>query len=82
MCSTCIYRPTCFFDLTKLENDVRDEHIGFKGHRVCHHAPDRSGICCRGFWDKHKDEFPAGQLAQRLNVVVFVDVDIIAGRRP
>jgi len=80
MCATCIYRPTCALDVAKLENDVRDKHMGFKGHRVCHHAPDKSGICCRGFWDRHKDEFPAGQIAQRLRAVTFVDVDILVTR--
>jgi len=75
MCATCIYRPDSYLDLGKLENEVRDPHMGFSGHRVCHHAPDKSGICCRGFWDAHKDEFPAGQIAQRLNRVEFVEID-------
>ena len=30
------------------------------------------GACCRGFWNRHKDQFPLGQVAQRLNAVVFV----------
>lgn len=74
-CRTCIYNPNSPLDLEKLEDDVRDEYIGFKGHRVCHHAPDDSGVCCKGFWDAHKDEFQAGQIAQRLNMVEFVNVD-------
>jgi hypothetical protein len=77
MCATCIYRPDSPLDLKKLEDDVRDPHMGFKGHRVCHHSTD---VCCRGFWEAHKDEFPAGQIAQRLKLVQFVDVDILAGK--
>jgi hypothetical protein len=50
--------------------------MGFKGHRVCHHSAD---VCCRGFWEAHKDEFPAGQIAQRLNIVEFVEVDTLKG---
>lgn len=72
MCSTCIYRPDSVLDLAKLENDIRDPHMGFKGHRICHHSVD---VCCRGFWEAHKDEFALGQIAQRLNMVEFVHED-------
>jgi hypothetical protein len=73
-CATCIYRKDTPLDIEKLENDVRDRYGGFKGYRVCHHSKD---VCCRGFWDKHKWEFAAGQIAQRLKMVEFVDVDIL-----
>ena len=69
-CSTCIYRKDSPLDLKKLEEEVRDPYIGFKGHRICHHSDD---ICCRGFWNRHKDEFQMGQVAQRLGMVEFVD---------
>jgi hypothetical protein len=49
--------------------------MGFKGWRVCHHSKD---VCCRGFWNRHKDEFQAGQLAQRLGWVEFVSVDTLS----
>ncbi len=77
MCKTCIYRPNNNFNIKELEDQVRDPHIGFKGHRTCHHSED---VCCRGFWQRHKDKFPAGQIAQRLNAVEFVDVDILKER--
>ena len=72
-CATCIYRKDCALDIKRLEDQVRDKYVGFKGHRICHHSKD---VCCRGFWNRHKDEFPAGQIAQRLNAVEFVDVDV------
>jgi hypothetical protein len=77
MCATCIYRPDSALDINKLERDVADPRMPgfFKGHRVCHHSED---ACCRGFWEAHKDQFTAGQLAQRLNLVEFVDVDVLA----
>jgi hypothetical protein len=75
MCATCIYRPNSPLDIAKLEDDVRDPYIGFKGHRICHHSDEASGVCCRGFWERHKDEFQAGQIAQRLNCVEFVEID-------
>lgn len=73
LCPTCIYRPDSPLDLAALEDAVRDPHIGFRGHRICHHSID---VCCRGFWEKAKDQFPAGQIAQRLGCVEFVDVDV------
>jgi hypothetical protein len=77
-CATCIYRKDSPLDIKQLEAQVADEHMPgyFRKHRACHHAPDRAGICCRGFWDRHRDHFTAGLLAQRLVMVEFVDVDI------
>lgn len=76
MCSTCIYRPDSPLDLQKLEADIADPHMQghFKGHRACHHA-QAGDVCCRGFWQRHKDNFTLGQLAQRLGLVSFVRVD-------
>ena len=74
-CATCIYFPISGFNIEELEKQVKDKYMGFRTHRACHHA--KKGICCRGFWDRHKDEFQAGQLAQRLNCVEFVRVDVL-----
>lgn len=73
-CSTCIYRKDSPLDLAKLEADVADRHGGFKGHRICHHSDD---VCCRGFWNRHKDGFAMGQIAQRLGIVELVTVDTL-----
>ena len=70
MCQTCIYRLDTPLDLAKLEAEISDGRGGFTGYRICHHHED---TCCRGFWDKHKDEFQIGQVAQRLDVVEFAD---------
>lgn len=67
---TCIYRPESPLDSERLENQIRDPFVGFKGYRVCHH---HDTACCRGFWERYKDEFQLGQLAQRLDAVVFVE---------
>jgi hypothetical protein len=75
MCLTCIYRLDCPLDLVALEAAVRDMYVGFKSHRICHHSRD---ACCRGFWERHRDEFPAGQVAQRLGLVEFVEEDEFA----
>lgn len=73
-CKTCIYRPDSPLDLEKLEAEVADNYGGFKGHRICHTS---GNSCCAGFWARHKDKFPGGQIAQRLNVVEFVDSSLV-----
>jgi hypothetical protein len=73
-CQTCIYRSDSSLDIKKLEDQIRDPHMGFKGHRICHHSKD---ACCRGFWQRHKNKFQLGQIAQRLNIVEFVNDDIL-----
>jgi hypothetical protein len=71
-CETCIYRKDSPLDLQKLEADVADPNMEgfFRGWRVCHHSENS---CCRGFWNKHKDDFALGQVSQRLKLVKFVD---------
>jgi hypothetical protein len=70
-CATCIYKRDSPLNLKKLEDEVRDPHMGFWGHRVCHHSHSNPA-CCRGFWNAHSNEFPAGQIAQRLDAVEWV----------
>ena len=75
-CATCIYHPNSSLDLKKLEAQIADPKMDgyFIGHRVCHHSDD---VCCRGFWNKHKDHFTVGQMAQRFGFVEFVKVDTL-----
>lgn len=76
-CKSCIYGPDSPLDTEALEAEIADEYGGFKGHRICHHSDD---VCCRGFWERHKDEFQMGQIAQRLGMVEFVDVDTLKSK--
>ena len=71
-CETCIYRKDSPLDIRELESQVKDRFGFFDGYRECHHAKRGSKICCRGFWNRHKNEFQLGQIAQRLNFVEFV----------
>lgn len=77
-CSTCIYRPDSTLNLKDLERQIADPRMKgfFKGPRICHHSKD---VVCRGFWNRHKDRFDAGQLAQRLGLVSFVHIDTLRG---
>lgn len=74
-CSTCIYRKDSPLDIKSLEKQAADGFGGFKKFRECHHAERGSQVCCRGFWNRHKNKFQMGQIAQRLNLVEFVTVD-------
>jgi len=83
-CASCIYRKDCSLDLRALEAQIADPRLRghFRGYRACHHAPDRAKVVCRGFWTRHRDHFDAGQIAQRLHLVEFVEVDRFATRPP
>lgn len=78
MCSTCIYRPDSPLDIKSLEAQVADPKMPrfFAHYRACHHSIDEP-VCCRGFWDRHKNDFAAGQLAQRQDAVEFVWEDTL-----
>jgi hypothetical protein len=70
-CPSCIYRKDSPLDLRELEAAIADPHMDgfFAGYRVCHHARE---ACCRGFWNRHRNKFTLGQIAQRLGLVRFV----------
>ena len=73
MCSSCIYHVDVTADFVQgLEDEIKDRFGFFKSYRACHHHMDDER-CCRGFWERHKDKFQLGQVAQRLNAVVFSD---------
>ena len=73
-CATCIYRAYGGNDIARLEGQIKAPTGGFNSYRVCH-SHTLTAPCCRGFWDRHKDEFPAGQVAQRFNLVIEVATD-------
>jgi len=76
-CATCIYRKNSPLDLKVLEAQIADPKMEgfFIGYRICHHSKT---ACCRGFWNRHKDKFTMGQIAQRLGLVKFVKDDVHA----
>ena len=75
-CATCIYRLESPLDLAKLEAAITDPNMPghFISYRICHHSDD---VCCAGFWARHADAFNLGQLAQRVGMVNFVEVDML-----
>lgn len=73
-CATCIYRKDSPLDAKELEARCADGYGGFASFRICHHS---DSACCRGFWNRHKDQFALGQIAQRLKLVCFVHHDTL-----
>ena len=77
-CSTCIYRKDSPLDLQQLEAEIADQKMAgfFVGYRICHsqNSQNGPGVCCRGFWNRHRDRFAAGQVAQRLGLVKYESV--------
>ena len=73
-CATCIYRADSPHDIEALEAEVHNEHGFLTGYRICHHhhGDEDDDVCCRGFWNRHKDDCDVTQIAQRLRVVEFV----------
>lgn len=74
-CKTCIYRNNSALDIKRLEKEIADPSMSgfFETFRACHDVYPDTDLCCRGFWNRHKDDFQLGQLAQRLDAVEFVE---------
>ena len=80
-CPTCIYHPESPNRVKNLEDRLRDDNGYLQGYRVCH-CERQANICCRGFWNRNKDRFTAGQVAQRLGLVVEVESEQDAYANP
>ena len=78
ICETCIYKAGLGWRLDELLEQIADPKMRgyFSSYRECHHAERNSGVCCRGFWNAHSQDFASGQIAQRVGLVEFVDVDV------
>lgn len=74
-CDSCIFRKDSPLDLDQLLDEARDPKMEgfFVGPRICHHSDPGNGAVCRGFWNRYKDCFAAGQVAQRLDAVIEVE---------
>lgn len=75
-CQSCIYLTPSPLDLQRLEAEIADPHMEghFSSYRICHHSTD---VCCRGFFDRHAQDCTPIQIAQRLGLVEFVEVDTL-----
>ena len=73
-CETCIYRADTAYNTKKLEDRVRDprDPRHFTTSRACHAFRGRT-VVCRGFWDRHAEDFDLGQIAVRLDAVYTID---------
>lgn len=73
-CATCIYgrNSASCASVAVLEAEVADPNMPgfFRTSRRCHNSDT---ACCSGFWNRHKNDFAVGQVAQRLQLVELVD---------
>jgi hypothetical protein len=76
-CATCIFNVRFWSkkELSRFLVEIKDPHMRghYYTHRICHHSKD---AVCAKFWAQYKDRFNVGQIAQRLNLVEYVDHDI------
>lgn len=74
-CDTCIFRPG---NLMRLQEGRRDnmvaESIRDGGAIICHDTLDGDNAVCRGFFDVHKDDVQALQVAERLGFIEYQPV--------
>ena len=69
----------CLFSGAKIVGDRRKQQLladirREQGYFICHKATIKgSGAVCRGFYDERGQEAQLIRIAQRLNVVLFVD---------
>lgn len=73
-CSTCIFRPGNPMKLEegRVDRMVR-ESIEAGSGIICHQTLDGDNAVCRGFFDVHKHEVQALQLAERLSMMTEVE---------
>jgi len=69
-CPTCIYKPESGFDIEVLEAQCRDQFDHYHSYRICHYHEQ---ACCRGFWDRHRDNCTVTQIAQRLGLITITN---------
>ena len=67
-CRTCGYRKNSGLDVEKMESTFKKEGNDFVEWLKCHTELDqgKGGICCRGFWNKNKHNFPLGKIVMEL----------------
>ncbi len=68
-CNQCLFSKNRIVDAKRAAEVIRDA-LGKDTYFNCHKAKIKGAdVCCRGFWDAHKDNFNLGRIAQRLNVI-------------
>ena len=80
LCQTCVFRPGNLMHLRS--GRVRamiDQAIAADSAIVCHKTLDGDSAVCRGFFDR----YPTAplQIAQRLDLLTFVDLTTTEGAR-
>lgn len=77
-CNQCLFTKNMVVKNNARRTEIIKGALAKDTFFVCHKssiAKDGHGdVCCRGFWDKFKNDFNLGRIAQRLNFVNEVEV--------
>lgn len=74
-CDQCLFSDKKIVS-AKRATDVVKGCLKKDTYFICHktQTEDAPGdMCCRGFWDRFKDNFNLGRIAQRLKMVEFIE---------
>lgn len=73
----------CLFSKNKIVSDRRKESllkeiVQTQSYFVCHKSSQSGGdVCCRGFYEKLGEHSQMIRIAERLNCVKFVPVEVL-----
>lgn len=74
-CDQCLFTDNRIVS-QKRAGDVVKDCLKRDTYFICHKTQTEDApqdMCCRGFWDQHKNNFNLGRIAQRLQAVRFVE---------
>lgn len=72
-CDQCLFTKNRIVTLERAKEAVKDI-LDNDSYFCCHKSMDNNDVCCRGFWDAHKNDFSLGRLLQHLHIIIFIDL--------
>lgn len=75
-CDQCLFTKNMVVKNNTRRTEIIKSALNNDTYFICHKSSIASNgdVCCRGFWDKFKNDFNLGRIAQRLNFVNEVEV--------
>jgi hypothetical protein len=78
-CNECLFGDNFVVSCEERRDEVIRDALAKDSYFVCHKSSISNkkkdeDVCCRGYWDAHKDDFNLGRIAQRLGGPYFMTV--------
>lgn len=76
-CNQCLFTKNRIVSKERATSIVKDslkKDTFFVCHKSSIEGDGHGEVCCKTYWDRYKNQFNLGRIAQRLDVVKFVDV--------